>query len=232
MSLAVVLMALVLFVLPFFAQSGWQTKPPADWTLADSRDLLSDSPWAQSRTMARRDINLIPGTSVDPGSVTCRLRSALPVRLAMVRLRQIAAKYDKMGPTQKADFDKSTQLLLECPACTDNYVVTLSPPFDHHSAIPSSLKTLTLATLKNYVRITNERGETRELLHIDRPNFQGAEAVFFFARLNSKGEPLLTPSSKKLTVTFDMRLFTDHTALPMVFDFEVSKIVMNGEVFF
>lgn len=40
-------MAWLLLLLLGFADSFWETKAPADWTLAELQTLLSDSPWAQ-----------------------------------------------------------------------------------------------------------------------------------------------------------------------------------------
>ena len=91
---------------------------------------------------------------------------------------------------------------------------------------------MTVATLKNYVEIANEHGETRELVHFEPPKSQGAEAVFFFSRFNEKGVPLLTPLNKKLIISFDARIFNTNVAVPMRFEFDVSKIVLNEGVVF
>ena len=226
------MLILLCLLTPVWAQTDWRQKPYHQWTLADAEQVLGDSPWAQTRSRERIGHPLPSGVAFDSGSITLRLRSAPPVRQALTRLRQIRGKYDQMSASEKASFDSKTKVLLECPGCADHYVVTLSPPFDRHSGVPSSLRTLPLATLKNYVTITNERGETRELLHVERPKTQGGEAVFFFERFNEKGEPLLTPSNKKLTVSFASQVFTDHIAVPLVFEFDVSKMVVSEAVLF
>ena len=223
---------LICLLTPVSAQNNWRQKQYQEWTLADVEKMLSESPWAQTRSRERITHPLPSGISFDSGSVTLRLRSALPVRQALTRLRQLKGKYDEMNTSDKASFDSKTKVLLECPGCVDNYVVTLSPPFNRHSGVPSSLKTLSLATLKNYIQIKNERGEMRELLHIERPKTQGGEAIFFFERFNEKGEPLLTASNKKLTISFAQQIFTDHLAVPMVFEFDVSGIVVKEQVLF
>lgn len=49
-----------------------------------------------------------------------RLRSALPIRQAILRLRQIKEKYDSMSDAKKAEFDEKNKALVECPACDEN----------------------------------------------------------------------------------------------------------------
>lgn len=223
---------LLCLVMSVAAQSNWRQTPYQQWTLAEVEKLLSDSPWALTR--ARERINDPPPSrsTFDAGSLTVRLRSALPLRQALVRLRQIRGKYDKMGDSEKASFDNKQKVLLECPGCADNYVVSLSPPFDRPSAVPSKLREMSFASLKNYVQLANESGETRELLHVEPPKAQGGEAVFFFSRFNDKGEPLLTPANKKLIVSLDPQIFSTHVSVPMRFEFDVSKMVLNGGVLF
>lgn len=230
--LIVTMFILILLITSVAAQSNGQQKPYQQWTLADAQKVLSDSPWALTRSRERIGPPLPSGIAFDSGSVTVRLRSSLPIRQALLRLRQLRGKYDQMGAAEKASFDNKMKALLECPACADNYVVTLSPPFDRHSGVPFTLREMTVATLKNFVEIANEHGETRKLVHFEPPKSQGAEAVFFFSRFNEKGVPLLTPLNKKLVISFDPRIFSTNVAVPMRFEFDVSKIVLNEGVVF
>lgn len=214
------------------AQSDWRQTPYQQWTLVEVEKLLSDSPWAQTRARELVRIVQSPGTTFDSGSLTVRLRSALPVRQALVRLRQIRGKYDKMGESEKASFDNKQKVLLECPGCADNYVISLSPPFERPSGVPSKLREMAFATIKNYVQLANESGETRELVHFEPPKAQGGEATFFFSRFNDKGQPLVTPSDKKLIISFEPHIFSTNVSVPMRFEFDVSKMVLNEGVLF
>ena len=137
------------------AQTSWQQTPYVQWTIADVENVLSESPWALTRSRERIGSPPFPaGMTFDSGSVTVRLRSAMPIRQALVRLRQIKSKYDKMSASEKAGFDTKTKPLLECPGCGANYVVTLSPPWDRRSGVPIILKEMSLATVSNYVQLT------------------------------------------------------------------------------
>lgn len=212
---------------PSSAQKAWQRTPYQQWTLADVENVLTDSPWAQ--TLQKGGM----GTSVPFAgagalrmeSVTLQLRSGLPVRQAIVRLRQIKGNYDRMNAAEKASFDNRTKAVLECPACKKNYVVTLTPS-------PVMMTSLSLNVLKGYIQIRNERGESREMVHVDLPKSPGGEAVLFFSKFNEKGDPLLTPSSKKLIVLFDPEIFRNDRMGSARFEFDVPRLIMNGEVSF
>jgi hypothetical protein len=223
---------LICLVASAAGQSGSPQTPYQQWTLTEVEKLLSDSPWALTR--AREQVRLVqsPGTPFDAGSVTVRLRSALPVRQALVRLRQIRGKYDKMSESEKASFDNKQKVLLECPGCADNYVVSLSPPFDRPSGVPTTLREIAFATVKRHVQLANESGETRELVHFEPPKAQGAEAIFFFARFDDKGKPLLTPANKKLIVSIDPQIFRTNISVPLKFEFDVSKMMLNDALLF
>ncbi|HEY0079764.1 MAG TPA: hypothetical protein VGB73_14210 [Pyrinomonadaceae bacterium] len=219
------------------AQSGWENKPYQQWTMEDLEKILSDSPWAQTRekglvVMNSGSSDFALSLPASPERVTLRLRSGLPIRVALMRLRQMKSKYDKMSEKEKADFDARTKTLLECPACADNYVVALSPPPGESKGVPTIFRNMSLAAARQSVEISNDAGEKRELVHFEPPKTPGGEVTFFFARLNQKGEPLLTPTSKKLFITFDTKIFGDHPSLVRRFEFDVQKMLIKGQVSF
>ena len=66
------ILTFVVLVLPVLAGDPWR-RPSSQWTEADARRVLSDSPWAKP---------------VQHSPVTVRWESARPVRLALTRLNQ------------------------------------------------------------------------------------------------------------------------------------------------
>jgi len=143
------------------AQNVWETVSYQKWTKGDVKKLLTSSPWAKS-VKYTIPLNVVPGggelvTTAD--SPVILLRSALPVRQALVRERQLEAKYDKMDEAKRAAFDFKTKELLACPACDKNYVVTIKFP----SATLGSPSYI--MERKKYIYLTNEKGERRELIH-------------------------------------------------------------------
>lgn len=69
------LLAFLLFAAPF-----WEAKPPADWTVEELRQLLTDSPWAQPAEPSRPS----PGTPLVP----VYFATAKPMRLAEEEARR------------------------------------------------------------------------------------------------------------------------------------------------
>jgi hypothetical protein len=170
--------------------------------------------------------------------VYIRLHSALPVRQGVVRLRQIAGGYDKLGEDDKKKFDAANSVMLNCPICKDYYVVTML------KAMNSSMGTvddglfqlMKLEDFKGKVWLINDKGEKRELEQFTAARAAGDASVFYFKRLDDKGNPFLTPENKDFKFVFhnDLRNFSNaYSALiPTSFEFKVSKIIIDGKVEF
>jgi hypothetical protein len=75
------ILSYLVFVLPALAGDPWRV-PSSEWTDADARRVLSNSPWAQP---------------VEHSAVTVRWESARPVQLAMAQLQQKTAIGDDSG---------------------------------------------------------------------------------------------------------------------------------------
>jgi len=235
------------------AQEQLPSKPYTQWSRGEAERILNDSAWAakqelrikfdKERQSAAGSYSGVSAASAAQAATevssqvpvdfvfTLRLRSALPVRQALVRLRTLETDVEKMNQQQLAQFDKQTQGLLECPACTQNYVVTLSSKSRNNpgaDAVFSVFKGGRLADLQRYVFIANERGERRPLIHFVPPKVPGDEATFFFPRLDDKGAPLLTADNKELLVN----LSDNQPSSISNFKLDVSKLVLNGKVEF
>lgn len=207
-------------------------KPYQQWTDKETQSLLTNSPWAQTRAGLIAVGRLDPLTEAANTAVTVRLRSALPVRQALARLRQLNNKYDKTSDNEKTAIDVKNRPLLECPECKDYYMVTLSPGPGSTNALSSNLplNTVSLAWLKLNVEIKNDKGETRELMKFIREKFFGDEAIFCFSRFNSNGEPLISPANRTFTISFDPRVFGWKTWTVTRFEFDVARMTSDGKV--
>ncbi|MET0626400.1 MAG: hypothetical protein ABW250_25930 [Pyrinomonadaceae bacterium] len=206
----------------------WQGKPFREWTEKEARKVLTDSPWARTVAHSGPMVNFTGGTGDTPTPdkvYVARLRSALPIRQAILRLRQIKDKYDSMSDKDKAKFDEKNKPLVECPACADNYVVSLIPPRSADTRSPTTEK------MKLYVRLMDDRGQQRELVHFVPSKATGEEVIFFFPRFDDKGQPLLTPSSKRLIFTIDSSSIAMDAVIQR-FEFDVSKMLEGGAVVF
>ena len=170
--------------------------------------------------------------------IVIRLHSALPVRQAQLRIRQIQAGYDKMSDEQRKKFDESQKVLLECKICTDYYVVTITKFRDTSATgIDTGLfQNMKLEEFKGKIWLTNDKGEKRELEQFQAPARAGAPAVFYFKRNDDKGTPLLTTDSKTLKFVFSNDLLDNKNQysylLPRTFEFSVSKLIIDNKVAF
>ncbi len=250
--LAVSAVALLSTFVVSFAQSDWGRKPFSEWTKSEAEAVLNDSPWAVHQELR---IKFAQETQTAAGSYsgvsssaaaqsvtqvnsqipidfifTLRLRSALPIRQALVKLRQLQDT-SKMNEKDRAAFIAQTKGLLDCPACANNYVLTLSSKSTNTpgaDAVYTLFKGARLADLQRYVFIANETGERRELVHFVPPKTPGEEAIFFFPRLDDKGRPLLLPDNRELLVNFANN---DPNSIGN-FKVSLASLALNGKIEF
>ena len=235
------------------AQNELPKKPFQEWSKGEAEAIINDSPWAKRQELR---IKFDKETQVAAGSYSgvsagaaaqsqmevtsqkpvdfifvARLRSALPVRQALVRLKAIETNVEKLTDQQRAAYDTQMKGLLECPACAANYVVTLSSKSKSNpgaDAVFATFKGGRLADLQRYVYLANERGERRPLVHFVAPKAPGEEAVFFFPRTDEKGAPLLTLDNRELLINL-----VDNQANSITnFKIDVMKLVLNGKIEF
>jgi len=236
-----------------YAQSVWTGKPFTQWSRSDAESVLNDSPWSshqEVRMQFEKEKQTAAGSysgvsaAAAAGSqtevmsdlpvdfvFTLRLRSALPVRQALVRLKQLEADSKKLSQKDAETFDAQIKGLLECPACAGNYVVTLSSKSRNRpgaDAVYATFKGGRLSDLQRFVFLANDRGERRDLVHFVAPRAPGDDAIFFFPRLDEKGAPLLTPESKELLINLSDKQVNSVSN----FKIDVSKLVVNGKVEF
>lgn len=243
-----------LVVLLFFTISAagqkFLDKPFTSWSRENATELITDSPWAKihqnmaaaatadmrEATRAQSDNRLSGqerGRSERSGGtapVIARLHSAAAVRLALARLNQINAGYDKMDGAKKAAFDESLKRLLECPICQSHYVVTItqSPNSSGQSVEEAIFQGMTLDQLKGNVWLEDEKGIKRELVQFIAPEKRGDSAVFFFPRKDERGNLLFNETSKQVNVVFNNTFLTSSnrfaSMVPRRFEFNYSKM--------
>ncbi|HJU54315.1 MAG TPA: hypothetical protein VJ715_07085 [Pyrinomonadaceae bacterium] len=230
-----IFLAVICLVLPASGQQSWEKKNYKQWSMADVVRILDDSPWAQTQ-IERVSINY--GLPANSYTAVIRLRSALPIRQALVRRRQLGVNYDKFSAADKTRFDADVKEFLECTDCAKYYLVTLVSPVttgltDSVSVdVVDTLRGLSLAELKPHVYLTNDRGERSYLVGYIPTKGEGSEAMFVFPRFDEQGKPFLTPENKKFSFTIEEKVYEKRSIPLKKFTFEVSRIVRNGEVIF
>lgn len=153
---------------------------------------------------ARSGQNTVSQGSIAPSvdfTFTLRLRSSMAIRLALIRKAQLETNLEKISKEERELYNKRQVGLYECPACSENYVLTFtskSKENKNYDAVFSAFANARLDELKTYIYLQNERGEKRELVHFTPPKAPGDEALFFFKRFDEKGNLLFTKDSKYL----------------------------------
>lgn len=235
------------------AQEGLPKKPYTEWSREEATKVLNASSWAMQQEVrikfdkevqkAAGSYSGVSGTAAAQAQTevttqmpvdfifTLRLRSAVPVRQAIVRLKTLDTDFEKMTSEQMGAFDKLAKGLLECPACAGNYVVTLSSRSKNSpgaDAVFTVLKGARMSDLQRYVFIANESGERRQLAHFVAPKAPGDEATFFFSRFDDKGEPLLRTDNKELMINLNDNKPNSISN----FRIDVKNIIVNGKIEF
>lgn len=108
----------------------WTDKPYTKWSEKESKRMLADSPWARTTTLrhtilklSRRDFGTMSnvagegeGVSDPEVDYTVYLRTARPVREALVRMAQFEQKYDQMDDGSRKAFDAKWEQFLSTNA--------------------------------------------------------------------------------------------------------------------
>jgi hypothetical protein len=225
---------LALTVLPTLAGIGFDKndlpdKPFRQWTKGETNKVLNESAWVIIQE--ERSFGVINSQFPNDFKFTLRLRSALPVRQAFLRMKQLESNYDKLSDADKATFDAKNKGLLDCPACANNYVVTLSSSSESQRDfdwVYRTYRSATLESVQNYIFLSVDKGEKRALIHFTPSKAIGGDATFFFPRFDDKGNPLVTATNKKLR----FQISSSDGSLSKNFEFDVAKLLLNGEVAF
>lgn len=124
-----ILFVLVFAVLAASADDFWVKKDWKQWTTADCKKLLEDSPWAHRKLLENEsNVTRLPsasnaGVGASPGSTDAnnsgtgevnyvvQIRSALPIHEALIRQAQIDKQYEKMSAADQKAFDVQTDAL-------------------------------------------------------------------------------------------------------------------------
>lgn len=210
------------------AQQDWEKIPYRRWGKDEVKAVLESSPWSRLDERGTTVAPMMLGIDAPKFSsdLLVLLRSALPVRQALLRERQLESKYDTMSAADRASFDAKNKALLECPACAKHYVISIRCP---------NLGCYTgtfIEDHKKYFYLVDDKGERRDLAGATPLPGREGSAVFFFPRANDKGAPLLTRDSKEMIFHFMIQAGVGLREVSEKVKFDVTKMVRGGEVIF
>lgn len=233
----------------------WEKKPWQQWTKQECDKMLTDSPWARKFTSSEIRIQAsgirTGGTQERETQPTieyiAHLRSALPVRQAVVRLMQIQTRYDRMSDAEKRNFDKQAADYLNQDF--SNRVVVHIIYQSNITALQQGLDDTWRASTTDLPADTYliaPGGDRMTLTRFIPPVPEAPEFELIFSK-ELNGEPLVSPTDKKFQVQLPVinkshpasqtlltgQLAYTSTALAetrVLFEFEVQKMIFNGKL--
>lgn len=221
--LAILLLALAPAV---FGKDFWKEKNYKDWSEKECKQLLQKSPWAKEYTqqdampILKREGKTLSDDKPPYLTYQVQLRSALPVRQGIIRMAQIAQKYDDLKPEQKQQFDKQAESFLAQNMSTlvVVYITYETNQPEVYIDTAHDLKSSTTDILKNIVYLYGSKGERVPLQQYVPP--QGAQRSFqFYFPRQYKGKELLDPNDKALYLEFGS----------IIIEFKTDMMQLNGK---
>ncbi len=231
------LLVLVLSAAPSAAaQEFWEKKDFTQWTEKECRRLLEDSPWARQFTISTSFIQEILrepagalGRETNPKiTYTAQLRSALPVRRALVRLQQFAQKYETLEPVDKQAFDIQASKYLDTKF-PDSVVILIefnSNVQPYASELDLYWKRYTEDQARNDIFLVTPAGQRLKLSRfVLQP--QGAGFHLVFPRLVN-GEPITAGGKGELHIELPHPNIGNLGAHRVLLSFAVAKLAAEG----
>ena len=226
-----------LFVSVASAQSKdfWEKKDYRQWSDKECRKLLEDSPWANQYSIGQVYIDTIQTDSTvrerqqNPKiEYKVQIRSAAPVRQALVRLSQINAKYESLNADDRKAFDQSTEKFLS--ASNSNSIVmhvtyTANVQNDDRD-LARHWHSQTAETLKNFVFLIGGGG-VKVPLSIYRSGDSAAREFQFVFPREYNGRPVIGPGDKSLMLEFNHPNIRG-TAARVLIEFKIDKMMIKG----
>ncbi len=217
----------------------WQEKQYRRWSERECRKLLADSPWAKRYVVGRAIVELLgrvdPVRAGEPSAqmeYQVRLLSALPIRQAMVRLAQLNQKYDQMPSEKQQAFDQQVENFVAA-SFVETVVVDVAYRANmqvHAREMAYYWQSQTADTLKNRVFLLAGRGlRIPPLDYIPAEGGGGFRLVF---PRQYEGQPLVSQQDKKLQLEFPHPNIQEQGEVRVLIEFDVKKMLLNGEVIY
>ncbi|HEX7287925.1 MAG TPA: hypothetical protein VF532_17180 [Candidatus Angelobacter sp.] len=225
-----------------YAQGPWAKKDWKQWSNEDCKRILEESPWASR--WSRSDIKMANvatrtsgtqgvGSEAETGVFyVVQLRSALPIRQAVVRQALIANKFDRLDAKQQESMLKQTEDFLD-RKYDDVIVVHViygSNVQEYNRDLAAFWQThYPEGAVPQEALLHGPKGQKITPTRLLSPRGGAQEFELIFPRL-VEGEPLLGPHDKTLGVEFASPAVGSVSAARVFVEFKVDKMVVNGQV--
>ena len=229
--------SIFLFAGIVMAKEFWETKTFDQWTQRECQRVLTDSPWV-------RELELTGGFGGSSISATdsrqpfvkynIQLRSAAPVRQAIVRQAQINKQYDSLSAEQKQAFDQNMQDFL-VGASPEFVVVNISFEANDQNFIRDlnrHWETQTTDLLRNSVFIRGgSRGNPVPIVQFIPGSGASQEFQFVFPR-EVNGENIIKPNDRVLQLEFAYPVIGRLGDGRGLIEFRTDRMRINNEVIY
>lgn len=231
---------------PLSGAEFWEKKKYTQWSEKEARKMLTDSPWARQHTESEVHLELADPLSVSGGeqdedlrtreqnprlTYQFQIRSALPIRQALVRLSQLRHGYQQMLQEQRRTFDRETEQFLGVDF-TDRVVIYVS--WDSNIEIDQRelarhWHAQTTETLRNSVFLLGAKGLRAELMEYlpatdDTQSFQ-----FSFPRKVAERD-LVGPGDGQLQLEFIHPSLRGRGERRVLVEFKIKKMLLDGQL--
>jgi hypothetical protein len=230
--------SMFLFAGVVMAKDFWETTIFDQWSQKECQKMLTDSPWVKELNLQGQNFGFSSAAAIDGQApyvkYTVQIRSAAPVRQAVVRQAQINNQYDSLSDDQKRAFDRSMESFLIGP---DPELIVVHISFatnnrDNIQNLNRHWETQTTDLLRNSVFLRGgSKGEKVPIAQFIPGSSTSQEFQFIFPR-EVEGKELLKPGDKVLQLDF---------AYPVVgglgdgrgfMEFRTDKMKLNNEVIY
>jgi hypothetical protein len=233
-------LVLLLGLLAVASAQVWEKKPYTEWSKGDCKKVLTDSPWVGKEGTTQPIQQAVSEERAEAGggasaleiNYRAQLRSALPIRQAMVRQAQLDNNYDKMTDEQKKAFDDNSAKFLgtEFP---DHVLLHVT----YESNVPLRDRELANYWQKqaqvDYKEKFNLIGSNkRKVSPLSYEAAPGAAREFqmIFPRKGPDGEPLIGPDDKELVLEFIAPGILSQRTETYRIVFPVKKMMAGGKL--
>jgi len=255
-----VLAALLLASAAAGAAEFWEQKKYTQWSKKDVDKMLNDSPWTQdfedtdvnidplqspalssgpplnesgagAPETGDTDVGLRARESVARLRYIFQIRSALPVRQALVRRAQLQQDYERMPAEQRRIFDQQSEQFLSGDF-SNRVVIFVS--FDSNidfdkRELARHWQTQSTEMLKNSVYLIGSKGRKAELQEFTLANPSGQAFQFTFPRVVD-GEELAGLDDKSLQLEFIHPGIRGKKERRVLVEFKVKKMLLDGQL--
>jgi hypothetical protein len=222
------------------AQGVWREKDFHQWSEKECRKMLEDSPWARSFAHARTYIESMGAPTrerelqMNPRfDYVVQIRSALPIRQALVRQKLLETNYDKTPPEQQKAFDQSVQEFLsrESPDVIIVYVIYSSNVMTYNRELARHWEGLPPEIAMKQILLVAPRGRRiYPLTYTAIGGGGGAFQITFPKQINQ--EPILAPQDRQLKLEFPHPNIGDQGEAQVTVSFDLRKMTVDGKVLY